>query len=231
MLLIILLIIVTVFLVAYFIYNIGFKTTSLQLPPIVSPNYPILGNAIVYKASPQVFMLNAAQKYGEVFLINLAGLHTTIVTSPKLTKQFALSSESVLSAREAVSDFGFLYALGELNVMHGTDFHKFIVKNHFYQETQLLQKSKEYYFIIKECIQTELQRLSGVGISPRSSTTAQQPSRIYKINDLFYFIRRIILKVNIIDFLGVYAYNKYNELGIPKLFIYTQSVFTLCYVP
>eukprot|EP00912_Choanoflagellata_sp_UC4_P001512 UC4_evm1s956 len=43
--------------------------------------------------------------------------------------KFANQPESVLSATEAVSDFGFLTALGPHNVLAGAAIHKFIIKN------------------------------------------------------------------------------------------------------
>lgn len=44
----------------------------------------------------------------------------------------ASASESVLSAREAVSDFGFRFTLGDENVFGGTEFHKGVLKNAIY---------------------------------------------------------------------------------------------------
>ena len=93
---------------------------------------PLLGHALSYKADPPGFLQRARAEVGPIFTLDLAGLRTTIVSDAPSMRAVATAPERVLSAREAVSDFGFRYTLGDENVMHGTDFHKRILKEGIY---------------------------------------------------------------------------------------------------
>ena len=98
-------------------------------PPLASPSVPVLGNALHYKAAPCEYIRRQAKIFGGVFQMNLAGFRTTLVADKVALKQFALATEKVLSARDAVADFGFRETLGELNVFVGTDIHKLLLKD------------------------------------------------------------------------------------------------------
>ena len=93
---------------------------------------PLLGHALSYKADPPGFLQRARAEVGPIFTLDLAGLRTTVVSDAPSMRAVATAPERVLSAREAVSDFGFRYTLGDENVMHGTDFHKRILKEGIY---------------------------------------------------------------------------------------------------
>jgi hypothetical protein len=102
-------------LLVHFLYSWLMSTkenNNGQQPPQAQPCLPFLGNALHYKDHPDEFLSKQAALLGEVFTVNLAGLKTTILSSKATMKQFALTSERILSSRAAVADFGFRYTLG-----------------------------------------------------------------------------------------------------------------------
>ena len=112
------------------------KESSAGRPPWAPGlRLPLLGHALAYKANPTGFLMRARDAVGPTFSIDLAGLVTTIVSDPATMRKVANEPESMLSARAAVSDFGFGLTLGEDNVFHGTDLHKRVLKNHVYKAT------------------------------------------------------------------------------------------------
>jgi len=195
----------------------GGRKSDTSLPPIVTPSLPLLGNALDYKKAPHMFMFNATKRYGAIFRINLAGLKTTIVTTESGMKQLALAPEAVLSSRQAVSDFGFLYTLGELNVTEGAAFHKHIVKNYYFRESDLSGKAQSYQHILMRVVEDELERAhrsAGVlssHVDKDKDTDSYGATKV--IPDFLYFTRRVFVVLNTIDFLGPKVLQKYNASG------------------
>ena len=183
---------------------------SSKLPPMVQPSIPLLGNALEYKKSPPGFLIEAARKYGSVFRINLAGMETTVVTSRNTMKQFAQAPESVLSAREAVSDFGFLNALGEANTTRGTDFHRYVIKNRYFKASAVAAKSSETLSLLAEAIDAEIALVLAAPASCRAESGAGAKG---VIPDFMYFSRRVFLTLNIVDFMGRDLLDQYNAQG------------------
>ena len=99
------------------------SSSTAGSPPPWAPGLrlPLLGHALSYKANPPGFLRAARDAAGPIFRMDLAGLRTTIVASAEAMKQVATEREAVLSARAAVSDFGFGFTLGDENVFRGTD--------------------------------------------------------------------------------------------------------------
>lgn len=114
--------------------------TQLLSPPVAPLSLPLIGHALWYKNNPVGYLAKLAlNESGSsavqgIFKVNLAGFRTTIVSSATAMKAVATASSSVLSLREAVADFGFEDALGELNVYLGTDVHRHVLKNHVYPQ-------------------------------------------------------------------------------------------------
>ena len=110
------------------------SSSTAGSPPPWAPGLrlPLLGHALSYKANPPGFLRAARDAAGPIFRMDLAGLRTTIVASAEAMKQVATEREAVLSARAAVSDFGFVFALGDENVFRGTDIHKRVLKESVY---------------------------------------------------------------------------------------------------
>ena len=190
-------------LVAYVIANIvSFilkeRKNADSLPPLATPYYPLLGNALSYKSTPHLFMIQQTKKLGPVFRINLAGMATTVVTCSSTLRQFGQCPETTLSSKEAIKDFGFEYVLGALNVFHGTDFHKYIIKNHYFTNRQLNNKMVQYYSDFHDVIRAEfsLQKLD---------------SKQGEVKDFLYFFRRIFIRINIKDFMGEIVLIRYND--------------------
>jgi hypothetical protein len=182
------------------------RKSNVMLPPQVTPSLPILGNALAYKNEPHVFMLNAAKRYGSIFRINLAGLETTIVTSKSGMRQMAMAPESVLSSRQAVSDFGFLYALGHLNVTEGSAFHKYVVKSHYFQGSPLRQAASRYHGMLIALVGDELALAHA-----SSGRSAADATKV--VPDFQYFTRRVFLKLSILDFMGDSVCRLYGATG------------------
>jgi hypothetical protein len=59
-------------------------------------------------------------------------MEMTIVCDPKAMRKVAVAQPSVLSFRQAVSDFGFVELLGPLNTYLGSDVHRLVLKNRLY---------------------------------------------------------------------------------------------------
>lgn len=122
-------------------------------PPNAPGWLPLLGHALSYKRNPAAFLTEQHMRHGAVSL-DLAGFRTVVVSDKDAVRQVRAlpilrcycklspgtsphdmcaaqvmnSSESVLSEKEAVSDFGFLEALGELCVYVAVSAHKRILK-------------------------------------------------------------------------------------------------------
>jgi len=96
-------------------------------PPSAPGWLPLLGHALSYKRNPAAFLTEQHMRHGAVSL-DLAGFRTVVVSDKDAVRQVMNSSESVLSEKEAVSDFGFLEALGELCVYVAVSAHKRILK-------------------------------------------------------------------------------------------------------
>lgn len=101
-------------------------------PPEAEPRIPLVGNALHYKLDPPGFLLTQQAALGPVFTLDLAGFRTTLICDAKALRAFATAPSSVLSAQEAVSDFGFRHTLGDLNVFHGSRVHKSILVHQLY---------------------------------------------------------------------------------------------------
>eukprot|EP00041_Stephanoeca_diplocostata_P035803 m.1276046 g.1276046 ORF g.1276046 m.1276046 type:complete len:567 (-) comp24762_c0_seq25:4762-6462(-) len=111
---------------------------SCLSPPVAPMSLPLVGHAVWYKNDPVGYLVELAQSKSRespihgVVRVNLAGFHTTIVSSEVAMKAIATAPSSVLSLRDAVADFGFEEALGDLNVYLGTDVHRHVLKGHVY---------------------------------------------------------------------------------------------------
>ena len=97
---------------------------SAKRPPFAKGWIPILGHALQYKRNPLGFLQRALADSGGCVTLDLAGRRTVVVSCPTAMREVARAHESVLSAREAVGDFGFHVTLGAVNVHYGTDFHR-----------------------------------------------------------------------------------------------------------
>lgn len=110
---------------------------------------------------------------------------TTIVTDPLALRKFATASEAQLSARAAVSDFGFSSTLGDLNVYLGTSVHKLVLKNKLYPELQQVDAQQQLHSVLRSAVARRV-----MVVADGSSTTV----------DIIPCVRRIFLDVTI-DFL------------------------------
>lgn len=187
------------------------KKSVAMLPPAVAPCLPMLGNALDYKKAPHAFMFNATKRYGAIFRINLAGLETIIVTTKTGMRQLAMAPESVLSSRQAVSDFGFLYTLGHLNVTEGASFHKYVVKNNYFKSNDLYTKARYYHTLLPIILEQELTVLNDTANSIHAFPDSM---KVHLVPDFQYFTRRVFLTLNIIDFLGRAVLDMYNATGM-----------------
>ena len=91
---------------------------------------PILGHALSYKRNAVEFLHTAASEGGKegMVRINLAGQRLIMVTDRRLAQFMARQSDDILSLRHAVQDYGFDWTLGMDNVLHGTEFHKQVLR-------------------------------------------------------------------------------------------------------
>ncbi len=102
-------------------------------PPLVS-GLPLLGCALAYRKDPCGFLEAQKQRHGGVFTLNLAGCRITLLSDPVAIAQYVREKEStvedgghVLSAVAAISEFGFLETLGEINTLSGAAVHRYMV--------------------------------------------------------------------------------------------------------
>lgn len=167
----------------------------LMRPPLAAPHIPVLGNALQYKKCPSTFLCQTAARYGPVFRLNLAGMETTVVCSAEAMRQFAFAPESVLSAKEAVSDLGFDYTLGTFNVSKGTDIHKKIIKANYFTHTQLGRSAAALCRFIDEAMQQEVSALKDD-----------------LVPDFITFVRKIVLSALIQEMLGPELPNRFLAL-------------------
>jgi hypothetical protein len=165
-----------------------------RYPPVASSHIPVFGNALAYKKDPSKYLQEQAVNLGPVFTIDLAGMKTTLLCSKEVLRQFSYAPESVLSSREAVADFGFRYTLGDLNVFHGTEIHKLVIKNHYSSSAQLATACDRLCKYIREATEREINLLKGTSIP-----------------DFFAFVRRIILASMVSELLGPEFVKEYNE--------------------
>ena len=134
-----------------------------------------------------------------VFTINLAGKEMVIVARdcPAL-RQIANSPESLCSARQAVADIGFEQTLGYNNVHVGTDVHKRIIKSVLFEGKSRWNQIEVPLFFnaIQYSFHEEIRLLQ--------AKSSRGGANNYKVNapDLFHFIRRIMLRVNMERMIG-----------------------------
>jgi hypothetical protein len=192
--------------------------------PVVQPSLPFLGNALQYKKSPHQFLIDSSRRYGGIFMINLAGMKTFILTSDSLLKQFDSISNSsqILSNHQAINDFGFGYTLGEFNVFHGTEIHKFVIKNYLTSSSNLQKIIPFFTQTIRKRFFTEVLSLTASPISSApSGVTPEMKKEEIVIPNFLHFIRRVILGSIIETFLSSHFMSYYSLLiseseGRPK---------------
>lgn len=154
-----------------------------------APNaIPILGHALKYRSNPGKFLLDTFEQVGEIFQINMAGKIMIVACGSHVQRAVASAPESILSARQAVADIGFEEMLGYLNVYKGTDVHKGIVKGLLNNRTTSSEQ------VVSGWIQS-IQR------SLKYETALNKESQ--KV-DFMKFIRRVILRVSIEQFIGAF---------------------------
>jgi hypothetical protein len=122
----------------------------------------------------------------------MAGLRTSIMASREAMRQFSFAPESVLSAREAVADFGFRYTLGDFNVFTGTDIHKRVVKDEYFTKVQLDAMALR----MMEYFRSSIRGLIGTEKSGR-------------ITDFLDFSRRVMLRSMFFEMLGPNVLDSY----------------------
>jgi hypothetical protein len=178
-------------------------------PPLATPHVPVFGNALEYKKDPVKFLLSQSMQGSPVFTINMAGLRTSIMASRETMRQFSFAPESVLSAREAVADFGFRYTLGDFNVFTGTDIHKRVVKDEYFTKTQLDAMALR----MMEYFRSSIKGLVG---DKRSSG---------RIVDFLDFSRRIMLRSMFFELIGPAVLESYasGEAGFMNEFMDFQD--------
>ena len=106
----------------------------------------------------------------------------TIVSDPVAMKAIAVAPSSSLSLRHAVADFGFIDALGPLNVFLGSGVHRFVLKARLYPQLSVDASP----LIDATC----------------SAVAAYVPSGVESTVDLLPTMRRILLHVSISLFIG-----------------------------
>jgi hypothetical protein len=146
-------------------------------------------------------------------MINLAGMKTYILTSDSLLKQFDSISNSsqILSNHEAINDFGFGYTLGEFNVFHGTDIHKFVIKTYLTSSSNLQKILPSFSEAIRQRFFSEILSLSSITIS-HASSAAQKRTEDLTVPNFLHFIRRVILGSIIETFISPHFMSYYSRL-------------------
>mmetsp|Transcript_30758 Transcript_30758/g.46643 ORF Transcript_30758/g.46643 Transcript_30758/m.46643 type:complete len:493 (+) Transcript_30758:79-1557(+) len=158
-----------------------------------APNaIPILGHALKYRSNPGKFLLDTFEQVGEIFQINMAGKVMIVACGSHVQRAVASAPESILSARQAVADIGFEEMLGYLNVYKGTDVHKGIVKGLLHNRTTSSEQ------VVSGWIQSIQRSLK------HETALNKEPQKV----DFMKFIRRVVLRVSIDQFIGAFFLEK-----------------------
>lgn len=149
----------------------------------------LLGHALMYKADAPAFLCEQCARLGPIFRINLAGKRMVVVCGGRQAiMQATKSAESVLSARAAVQAIGFREALGELNVVVGTDFHKRVLKG-WLPPLALAAEVAPLHACLSAMFELEIGRALGA-----------EPSAV--LPDVLTLVRRCVLRAMICRMLG-----------------------------
>jgi cytochrome P450 len=152
--------------VLVFLFVLWKRRGTVLNAPLASGWIPLLGNALAYKADPVAYLRAQHAQHGGIFVMDLAGFSTVLVAGFSSLKQFAAAPESVLSAREAVADFGFRETLGDMNVFVGTDVHKMALKNAIYPALRTKSAQEKIWMIIQRSVQRECTDQSHIDVFP-----------------------------------------------------------------
>lgn len=159
-----------------------------------------LGHALKYKADAPRFLCEQNARLGAIFRINLAGKRMVVIGGDRdLIAQATNASEAVLSARAAVQAIGFSEALGDLNVLVGTDFHKRVLKT-WLPPLRLAEEVAPLHATLCAAFELEI----GLALGTRASAT---------LPDLLTLVRRCVLRAMIDRLLGS-ALLKYAGDGV-----------------
>lgn len=153
---------------------------------------PIMGNALQYQKNPTgCIREQEASTRSKVFRMNLAGRKIIIVGSDaSAMKQVATKPASVLSSRKAVAEIGFEYTLGPINVYKGTDWHKQILKDYIMGDNFQSTFLPGIFKALSNAIDEEVKLAT-----KRNGDLAEIP-------DLFHFIRRVVLRATLDNFVS-----------------------------
>ena len=183
---------------------------SIRRPPLAKGGIPILGHALAYQTDPPAFLETQENLVGKICEINLAGRRMIIVGSdPIAMKAVCHAPESELSSKQAVANVGFEQTLGPLNVYHGTDCHKRVLKDEVYShwETQMVSK-----------LITSLSKSLDLETQPSSSPLIKEvvPNNnsnitTVTVSDVFQLVRRVVLRTSLDSFVSLTLLENYNE--------------------
>lgn len=194
------------------------STDGVSQIPWAPGRIPILGHALSYRKNPSQFLLRTCQTTGPIFRLNMAGKHMIIVAGSDLQSQIAKAPERILSARQAVADLGFEETLGKLNVFHGTDLHKGIIKG-------IWQKSPTKQFVHWK---VALQNALSVEVKDKAvaRTTNNNNDNVNNKVELFHLLRRVLLRVTIDQMIGssFLKHDKNDELFLDDFMQYQDEL-------
>jgi cytochrome P450 len=158
--------------------------------PDAQGGVPLLGHALRYKHDAPAFLREQCERAASsVFRVNLAGKRMVVVgANRQAIIQTTNAAESVLSARAAVQAIGFAEVLGDLNVLHGTDFHKRVLKA-WLSPRALVDEVAPLHGALADALAHELGRALGT-----------RPS--CEVADLLQLVRRCVLRAAVERMLG-----------------------------
>ena len=179
---------------------------------------PILGHALSYKRNAVEFLHTAAaaSEGGGMVRINLAGQRLLVVTDRRLAQFMARQSDDVLSLRHAVQEYGFDWTLGVDNVLHGTEFHKQVIRSQLGSSSSSSSSSSgntstTSFAVWMETVQRAMARAIAVELeslqsanptSVRDPSSSKEAENLVIVSDLFTTIRRIMTRVVLQSMVG-----------------------------
>lgn len=164
--------------------------------PLAPNQIPVLGHALKYKSNPPLWIRQMTDLLGPIFRINMAGKIMTLIAqdSPAL-RQIVSSTESLVSAKDAMNTAGFTHTLGLFNVSKGTDIQKRVLKGTFLNSYE--KEVPKIFGVFEKAIEIEVGKSNS------------------NIKDLFMMFRCVYLRVSI-DLLVGSEFLFYNESFLDK---------------
>lgn len=141
---------------------------------------PLLGHALSYKKNPPECLRSIQSQVGSIFRLNLAGRRMIVIgatSDEHITRQISMANDSILSSHQAIADIGFEIMLGH-DAVHDRKLHKVFVKE--YLQNNNNNYCAELSHHLDRAIEIELK---------------QQQHSDGRIDDLFAFVRRCVIRV------------------------------------